>query len=245
MWIKLGEISVAAVPDWWGSAGSVRLAKPSPGSQPSPSLGPSPAITRDLLKPCQTCYNFKIRNTKVIASVTTALALALATALALSTAREGEGKMACFIVPGTEAIVASIVKKLVKDKPVSAAGSAPASAAGSSPKQGRLSLKTKLSWLTNMLWGGALLLALEHIWHGEVVFYPPFLTAMSDPADTALMLQEMGTVGVGMAVLVTVAWLVLVLVADNVSAIRSVLASRLSATGTVEAAIDAASEKGA
>ena len=49
------------------------------------------------------------------------------------------------------------------------------------------------------------------------------MTAMADPADTAEMLAEMGSVGVGMAVFVTVAWIVMVLVADNVPAIRSKL----------------------
>ena len=136
--------------------------------------------------------------------------------------------MACFIVPGAEAIVASIVKKLVKDDVSSAVShdhSASLNAAGIAAEQRKLSWKTKLSWLTGMLWGGALLLALEHIWHGEVVFYPPFLTAMNDPADTAVMLHEMGTVGLGMAALVTVAWLVMVLVASNVPAIRWALSS--------------------
>ena len=47
---------------------------------------------------------------------------------------------------------------------------------------------------------------LEHVWHGEVVPYFPFLTAAVDKADTIAMLQEMATAGVGMAVLVTAVW---------------------------------------
>ena len=74
-----------------------------------------------------------------------------------------------------------------------------------------------------MLWGGAILLCLEHVWHGEVVFFPPFLTAMYSPADTAEMLHEMATVGVGMAVLVTAAWVVLILVADRSKVIKLAL----------------------
>ena len=66
----------------------------------------------------------------------------------------------------------------------------------------------------NMLWGGALLLAIEHIWHGEVVPWPPFLTAMQTPDEIPVMLGEMATIGVGMAVLVTAVWLVMTLVAD-------------------------------
>jgi hypothetical protein len=125
--------------------------------------------------------------------------------------------MACFLVPGTEAIVASIVKKAVSSKEETSG------AAAAKEAEGTLTWKKKLSWLTNMLWGGAILLALEHIWHGEVVFYPPFLTAMSDPADTAVMLHEMSTIGVGMAVMVTVCWVIMVLIADHVPAIKRVL----------------------
>lgn len=127
--------------------------------------------------------------------------------------------MACFLVPTGEAIVATIVQRGVAKKE-EADGTAEIA-----EKEGRLTWKTKLKWLTNMLWGGAVLLALEHIWHGEVVFYPPFLTAMSDPADTAVMLHEMATVGVTMAVLVTVVWLVMVFVADHVPAIKKALTS--------------------
>ena len=57
-----------------------------------------------------------------------------------------------------------------------------------------------------MLWGGVLLLAFEHFWHGEIVPFPPFLAAMSSPEDTAEMLHEIATVGVSMAVIVTAAW---------------------------------------
>ena len=66
-----------------------------------------------------------------------------------------------------------------------------------------------------MLWGGAVLLAFEHIWHGEVVPWPPFLTAMSDAADTAEMLHEMATAGVRMAAIVTVVWVGMLLVSKS------------------------------
>ena len=47
---------------------------------------------------------------------------------------------------------------------------------------------------------------------------PSFLTAMNDPGDTAEMLSEMGSIGVTMAVIVTVTWLVIILVADRILA---------------------------
>ncbi|MDR1213050.1 MAG: hypothetical protein LBK54_03020 [Propionibacteriaceae bacterium] len=121
--------------------------------------------------------------------------------------------MACFLVPAGEAIVATIIEhRLGKDQPTGPG------------LEDRLPWRTKLSWLSGLLWGGAILLALEHLWHGEVSLQPPFLTALGDAQETTVMLREMGTVGVGMALLVTMAWLVMVLVADRVPAVRRVLA---------------------
>ena len=56
-----------------------------------------------------------------------------------------------------------------------------------------------------MLWGGSALLAFEHVWHGEVVPFFPFLTAVRT-GETAGMLAEMGSAGVMMAVTVTAVW---------------------------------------
>ena len=70
----------------------------------------------------------------------------------------------------------------------------------------KISFSTKLGWLNKMLWGGSALLAFEHVWHGEVVPFAPFLTAMTNPADKADMLHEMATVGVAMSAIVTTAW---------------------------------------
>lgn len=36
--------------------------------------------------------------------------------------------------------------------------------------------KWHIGWLNAMLWGGSLMLAVEHVAHGEIVLYPPFLT---------------------------------------------------------------------
>ena len=123
--------------------------------------------------------------------------------------------MACFLVPTAEAIVVTAVT-----------AKTPADEAKSTAKTEGISWSRKLGWLKNMLWGGALLLLLEHIWHGEVVPWPPFLTAMANPADTAEMLHEMATVGVGMAVLVTAVWAIMVAAATYVPAVRGMLVSR-------------------
>ena len=103
--------------------------------------------------------------------------------------------MACFIVPAAEAAAVTVAKKQIARK--SRNGATPESTERS------LNLVRKLTWLTNLLWGGALLLAFEHLWHGEVIPYFPFLSALTERSTTQQMLFEMGTVGVGMAVLVT------------------------------------------
>ena len=65
-----------------------------------------------------------------------------------------------------------------------------------------------------MLWGGSALLAFEHIWHGEVTPWFPFLTAAGNPEDAMTMLHEMATTGVAMAVLVTAVWAGMVAVSN-------------------------------
>lgn len=109
--------------------------------------------------------------------------------------------MACFLAPLAEAIVVSAIKGLVGNKKSAADVVAESKDTGKT-----VSIKQKLGWLQNMLYGGSALLAIEHIYHEEVVLYPPFLTAMRNPADLPEMLHEIATVGVGMAVLVTAVW---------------------------------------
>jgi len=114
--------------------------------------------------------------------------------------------MACFLVPAGEAIVTSVVQKVVENREKKVGGER--------TKKPGLSWSQRLSWLNKLLWGGTILLALEHIWHGEVVPWPPFLTAMGNPAAVAPMLHEMATVGVAMAVFVTVVWAIIVVIAE-------------------------------
>ena len=114
--------------------------------------------------------------------------------------------MACFLVPAAEAVVTTIAAKVMKSKEVT-----PETVKVQIDGEGlveaeKLSLSKKLGWLNKLLWGGSGLLAFEHVWHGEVVPWFPFLTAASNPTDAAEMLQEMSTVGVTMAVLVTAVW---------------------------------------
>lgn len=119
--------------------------------------------------------------------------------------------MACFLVSAAEAVVVTAVEKSAEKKEFDAKASE-----GLEPVEVRIPLSRKLKWLTYMLWGGAILLAFEHIWHGEVVPWFPFLTAMSNPADAAEMFHEMATVGVCMALLITIVWFVMCKVADSI-----------------------------
>jgi len=114
--------------------------------------------------------------------------------------------MACFLVPAGEAIVTTVIQKVVENNEKKSGLEKNGDAGGK--------WSQRLGWLNKMLWGGVMLLALEHIWHGEVVPWPPFLTAMQNPADVAPMLHEMATIGTGMAVFVTVVWVVMVIVAE-------------------------------
>lgn len=115
--------------------------------------------------------------------------------------------MACFLVPMAEAIVTTVVQKVVEKQEVKV---------GVEKKERTgLTWSRKLGWLNKLLWGGTILLALEHIWHGEVVPWPPFLTAMENPADVAPMLHEVATIGVAMAVVVTLVWGIIVLIAEQ------------------------------
>lgn len=120
--------------------------------------------------------------------------------------------MACFLVPAAEAVIITAVQKAEEKKEIrDACGQQEISSGEES-----IPFSRKLKWLTYMLWGGIVLLAFEHIWHGEVVPWFPFLTAMSNPADASEMFHEMATVGVTMAVLVTLVWIGMCFAADAI-----------------------------
>ena len=117
--------------------------------------------------------------------------------------------MACFLVPATEAIVTTVVTKVL-EKREKEQGVVRVKLEGETPVEAsKLPFSAKLKWLNRMLWGGSALLAFEHVWHGEVVPWFPFLTAAADRSSASEMLHEMATAGVSMAVLVTAVWLVM------------------------------------
>lgn len=109
--------------------------------------------------------------------------------------------MACFVVPAVEAAVTTIITKKIEKKEKAEANESSVSVT--------TDFSGKLKWLNNMLWGGSALLAFEHLWHGEIVPWFPFLTNAIDPVNRAEMLHEMATTGVAMTLLVTAVWAVI------------------------------------
>ena len=102
--------------------------------------------------------------------------------------------MACFTVPVATAVAVSAADKALKNK--------------------RNPFVARLGWLAAMLFGGGFLLAIEHVWHGEVVPWPPFLTAVEGgPEAVSEMLHEMATRGVAMSIVVVTAWVAMVIAA--------------------------------
>ncbi len=110
--------------------------------------------------------------------------------------------MACFIVPLTQAIATTAYRCIVE-----------------SQKSEVESLKSKvnshdsfitrnLSSLERMLWGGSLMLILDHIINGELTWIFPFFTALETEGGGMVMLREMLTVGLPMSLLVTAVWAV-------------------------------------
>ena len=120
--------------------------------------------------------------------------------------------MACFLVSAAEAAVVTVIEKSAQKKEFEL------EKAGKPAEEHVIPWSRKLKWLKYLLLGGAVILMFEHVWHGEVVPWFPFLTAMYDPADTAEMLQEMATVGVCMALLITSVWFVMCRAADAIMA---------------------------
>jgi len=106
--------------------------------------------------------------------------------------------MACFSAPLAAAIATGIVRH---------------AAAKKTEQPGTISWATKLGWLEKLFFGGCILLAFEHVWHGEIIFKFPFLTGVRD-GNTAEVLHEIATVGVAMTVLIFAIWIAMVIAAS-------------------------------
>lgn len=122
--------------------------------------------------------------------------------------------MACFTVSLVGAIGVSVARHIVKhhEKKLVLEGKEKA------PEKFGSDVKwsTKLAYLEGTLFAGSAMLAGEHIIHGEVVPFPPFLTAASSPEATSEMLHEIATIGVAMLGALVLAWAIGVFVVDYI-----------------------------
>ena len=107
--------------------------------------------------------------------------------------------MACFIVPLAQAVVTSAIRK-------------------SNEKNNRSDnsiFARHLPTLEKMLWGGSVMLVVDHVINGELTWRFPFFTALENADGGAIMLREMLTVGVPMSLIITAVWAVYALVKNH------------------------------
>ena len=102
--------------------------------------------------------------------------------------------MACFVVPLVQAIATSALRKFGR-------------------KEGFVARNIRS--LELMLWGGSVMLIVDHIINGELTWRFPFFTALENAGGGAVMLREMLTVGVPMSLAITAVWAVYALAKER------------------------------
>lgn len=93
--------------------------------------------------------------------------------------------MSCFVAPTAAAIIVAAAKKKIPPK-------------------------YHAEWLLAMLGGGGAWLIAEHIYQGELVSYPPFLTA-----GIHEIIPEIITVGIPMVIAVIAIWTIMLWIASS------------------------------
>lgn len=127
--------------------------------------------------------------------------------------------MACFTATVAEAVIVTVAAQIIRSKENKSLAEhkfSDGNAAVKASENQKISFSKKLMWLAKLLWGGSFLLAFEHLWHGEVVAWFPFLTAMASPETTSQMLYEIATVGGAMTAVVTAVWAVMLVVSKAI-----------------------------
>ena len=66
-----------------------------------------------------------------------------------------------------------------------------------------------------MLWGGTVMLIVDHVINGELTWRFPFFTALDQAGGGAVMLREILTVGVPMSLVLTAVWVVYALLKER------------------------------
>ena len=114
--------------------------------------------------------------------------------------------MACFIVPLVQAIGTSIYRKAA-EKSIHNPEANP--------------LLRNVPALEKMLWGGSVMLIVDHVINGELTWRFPFFTALGETGGWGIMAREMLFVGVPMALVLTLVWAVYVLLKEKRTATAS------------------------
>jgi hypothetical protein len=128
--------------------------------------------------------------------------------------------MACFVAPATVAVVTTVVRKVVEKREAASTtrpSDAPAPRVSSTWTQ-------RLGWLNLMLWGGTIMLVLDHLLSGELTLQAPFLTALQAPGQVDTVLREILVTGGTMTAAVFVIWAMAVVFVELRSKAKAKLA---------------------
>ena len=109
--------------------------------------------------------------------------------------------MSCFIAPLVAAVATTAIRKTHANA-VKAPGSSP--------------FLHHLPDLEKMLWGGTLMLIVDHVINGELTWAFPFFTALGESGGASVMLKEILLVGVPMALVLIAAWAAWVVVKEKI-----------------------------
>ena len=96
--------------------------------------------------------------------------------------------MACFLFLLAESAVTTVVTKVMENQEKKS-DQEQSNLQAESIETGKEHFSSKLKRLNYMLLGGSGLLAFEHLWHGEIAPFFPFLTTAGNPADTTELLH--------------------------------------------------------
>ena len=108
--------------------------------------------------------------------------------------------MCCFLVPLAQAVATSACRRHFER---------------SGNDRNTNPFKRHLPALEKMLWGGTVMLIVDHIINGELTWRFPFFTALDKVGGGAVMLREILTVGVPMSAVLTVVWAVYALLKER------------------------------
>ncbi|MEM4718113.1 MAG: hypothetical protein QXE81_05075 [Desulfurococcaceae archaeon] len=101
--------------------------------------------------------------------------------------------MACFITPLSIGLLIKVIRRFLLKE-----------------------LSIRFDALETMLIGGSLVLMIEHILNGEIVAYPPFLTAASSPEYMPILIREITIVGGSMTIAVVATWIVVFAISRSI-----------------------------